>query len=404
MKQSLQIGIGIIVLILFLAFINLQPKKKPINWKATFSKTDKIPFGTYVLYEELKTWTPDNAITRLTDSQFFAGLDTDSDSTETAFLNDSVPTNLILIRPEFYIYTYEEERLLEYISEGNTVFISSTVFPYHFFNLIDTNITMEYDYSSAPVHITTHKQDSIIFPKGKFEHSFRDSLETYETYSYTKHTNGEFHSGLIKIPVGEGQLILHNFPYALTNYYLLHENEAYRTHVSEILNMFPKQKTYWVTTPVRDYNNERGNSDKGLLDIIRQIPSLFSAWKLLLIGLLVYALFKAKREQRFIPIIPELKNASKDYIKVIANLHHEEKNYLNLVHKKMLYFFDQLKSNHHIDINHLSDSKSIITKTQSEEKDVTRILALVNKCQNQQAFTKEEFLEFCALADKILKS
>lgn len=399
MKQSLQLGIGLTVFILFLAFINLQPKKKDINWKPTFSQHDKNPFGTYVLYQELEEWIPKEDINLVTDVSLFRDLDIDADTSY--ILNDTIPSNLIIIRPELYMYTYEEEKLLDYISKGNTVFISSSVFPYHFFNLLDTTLTLEYNYSDDPVYITSLNQDSLIFPKGEFEYSFYDSLNTYETFSYTKHLNGELYSGLIEIPYGEGTLILHSFPYALSNYYLLHEDKAYQAYATDILNMFPKQKTHWVTVPTSD---SRQSNNKGLLTIIRQIPQLFSAWKLLLIGLLVYVLFKAKREQRLIPIIPELKNTSKAYIKVISNLHHEEKNYLNLVHKKMLFFFDQIKTHVHIDINHLSDPKTIVNKTQSSEKDVVRLLALINQCHNQQVFTKEEFIEFCTLADKILKS
>ena len=70
----------------------------------------------------------------------------------------------------------------------------------------------------------------------------------------------------------------------------------------------------------------------------------------------------------------------------------------------MLFLFDQLKTHFHIDINHLSDPKTIINKTQSSPKDVKRLLSLINKCHKQQAFTQEEFLEFCLLADNTLKS
>ena len=232
---------------------------------------------------------------------------------------------------------------------------------------------------------------------------FYDENNQFETYSYTKNNSGGgFNPDLIKIPVGKGAIIIHSFPYALSNYYLLHEDTTYRAYAKDVLNMLPKQKTYWVTIPTSD--SPRNNDSKGLLTIIRQIPQLFSAWKLLLIGVLIYVLFKAKREQRPIPIIPELKNESKAYIRVISDLYFHEKNYLNLVHKKMLFLFDQLKTHHHIDADHLTDPKIIVNKTQSSETDVNRLLILINQCHQQKEFTKEEFLEFCLLTDKILKS
>lgn len=399
MKQSLQLGISITVILVVLVFINLQPQKKQISWLPTFSHTDKNPFGTYVLFNELEQWIPKKDIQLLPNSLLYNELGLDLDST--ALFTDSTSVNLILIRPTFNPHLYEKEKLLQFIDQGNTVFISSSTFPHDIFNLIDSSLSLKYNFSSEDhVHIKTAKENALIYMKGEFECSFFDSLNTYPSYSVIQHDSTQFYSNFIKIPYGKGELILHNFPYALSNYYVLNQAKAYQVYATDIINTLPKQKTYWVTPS----SGSTRKKTRDLLSVIRQIPSLFSAWKLLLTSLLLYVVFKAKREQRSIPIIPELKNDSKAYIKVISNLYYEEQDYLNLTHKKMLVLFDQLKMRFYIDITPNIDPQLICNKTQSSHRDVSRLLTLINQYQQQKTFTKKEFLEFCKLSDHILKS
>lgn len=405
MKQSFQIGfvfIGILALILFL---NLRVDKEDIDWTPSFSHKDKKPFGNYVLYNELKYWIPDSNIQLIESNVFYNTIDhTNEDNiidTSTS-LNNSTPANVFLTKPRFNISEFQTKQLLKFIKKGNSLFISSTSFPKHFINAIDSNITIENIYTGNHINIKTVQSDTLIYPKGNIERLFTlPDSNNYNIYSYQLDYYNDYSPNLIQIPFGNGQIIIHNFPYALSNYYLLHENQNYKAYAEDILNLLPVQQTYWIAPSL---NEQDIMPQKSILSVIYQIPQLFSAWKLLLISLLLYLIFKAKREQRIIPVIPALKNDSKNYIKVIANLYYEEKDYLNLTHKKMLVFYDELKSSFHLDINHLTEPKTIIHKTQSSHSDVVRLLQLAKQCHLKQPFTKEEFIEFCTLADKILKS
>jgi len=398
MKQSLQLGIGIALVILILAITNLQTEKKKINWSPTFSNTDKSPFGTYVLFNELNQWFPENDIIELSNTSYHKTFENNNQES-TLIFTDSTTANLILISPSFNLSVEEEEKLIDFVEQGNTVFISSISYPHHFLNIIDSNLTLNYLNNRQSIHIQTLQVDSLIFPKGQFEYTFIDSFQSYKTYNSIIHNN-KAHSSLMQINKGNGSFIIHNFPFALSNYYILNENDSYRAFATDILNILPHQKTYWINPPKLSSNN----TTKGLMSVISEIPQLLSAWKILIIGLLIYIIFKAKREQRIIPIINELENDSKAYLKVISNLYYKEENYLNLTHKKMLYLFDQLKTTYYLDINHFTDHQLIINKTQSSKKDVDRLLVLINKCNHQQQISKNEFLEFCQLTDSILKS
>lgn len=399
MKNQLQLGISIIVILLVILFINLQPKKKPIDWEPTFSHTHKKPFGTYVLFNELDEWIPEEDIQVISHETFITEMGSTADTS--LFNRDSSAVNLVLVHPNFNIYTLESQKLLDFIQEGNSLFLSTIDIPLYFIRELDSNLIVKYNFRGSNVHVKTEKNSALIFEKGRFENSFYDSLETYETYSSVKHSSEDFYSSFMKIPYGKGQIIIHNFPYALSNYYLLHDKEDYRTYATDVLNTIPKQKTYWV----EPFNEDDlpVASTKDLFSVISQLPQLFSAWKLLLVSLLLYAIFKAKREQRLIPIIPELKNHSKDYIKVISNLYHREEDYVNLTHKKHLILIDQLKTKYHLDLTEDTDPQTIINKTQSSENDVKRLLKLIKLYQKEEKFTEQQFIEFCKLSDRITK-
>lgn len=400
MKQSIQIGIGLVLIILLLAFINLQPKEKSINWTPTFSHLDKNPFGTYVLYNELKEWIPGNEILALNDTQFYNDLNPNTDSIFALHINR--PANIIIINPDLDIYSFETEKLIDLVIGGHTIFISSRSFPSEFFNTLNADLDATFNLIKDSVHIQTNTNTSLIYPKGSIMYTFADAYQQYDKYSYVQNAYESSDPNSIKLNFGQGSLILHSFPYAFTNYYVLNDNPEYKEYVQDVINMFPKQRTFWIPANSRTSKEVRNN--QGYLSIIRQIPPLFSAWKLLIIGLLIYVLFKAKRIQRSIPIIPTLKNESKAYIQVISNLYFQEKDYLTLVHKKMVFFYDNLRSDFHIDNYYFLNSEVIAHKTQSSNSDVKELLKLINKCKQQEAFTQEEFDTFCLLTDKILKS
>ena len=67
------------------------------------------------------------------------------------------------------------------------------------------------------------------------------------------------------------------------------------------------------------------------------------AWYLLLGLAGAYLVFRAKRRQRIIPVLPKNENSSYEFISTIANLHFREKNYQNLCVQNMRLFLAQVR-------------------------------------------------------------
>ena len=62
MDKSFKIYV-VVFLLLILGYLYLEStKKQPINWFPSYAENHKIPYGTYVLRNELKTFLPNVTI------------------------------------------------------------------------------------------------------------------------------------------------------------------------------------------------------------------------------------------------------------------------------------------------------------------------------------------------------
>ncbi len=86
---------------------------------------------------------------------------------------------------------------------------------------------------------------------------------------------------------------------------------------------------FWDTKSNTAYNEV--NSP---LRFILSEPSLRSAWRLGIVGLLLFVLFMAKRRQRIVPVKTALTNTSVAFAKTIGNLYYQEGQPKDLIVKK----------------------------------------------------------------------
>jgi hypothetical protein len=144
--------------------INDTTGTKPVEWKATFSKEDKSPYGLQVLYQEMGQLFPNSAVevSTVTPYQylldnFYYDLYEDEEETDEPSLdeeqnddvftedekwyilsdkNDSIyseddyldyydPKSFLIINPYTDIDDISSDYLLDFVSDGNAVMISS---------------------------------------------------------------------------------------------------------------------------------------------------------------------------------------------------------------------------------------------------------------------------------------
>ncbi|MEX0290678.1 MAG: DUF4350 domain-containing protein, partial [Flavobacteriaceae bacterium] len=186
----------------------------------------------------------------------------------------------------------------------------------------------------------------------------------------------------IKVKFGKGHFFMHSTPQAFTNYYLLKNNQKY---VANTFGYLQDQQVLWdnyekagriiINSPMRFVLNQ---------------SALKWAYYLTILGLLVFVIFKAKREQRIIPVIEPLPNTSVDFAKTIGGLYHQRRDYTNLISKKLNYFLEFIRS--HYSLNNTTITAKTATdlaaksgKSVSETKELLDyIIYLKNKREHSE--------------------
>src|SRR5690606_11915376 len=235
----------------------------------------------------------------------------------------------------------------------NTVFISSRSIGYILGDSLKIESTSNYNILEEEIHpkffSPTLKQDSLpAYKKGVFKTYFTkiDTLKTTALGYYDREDSAIGELNYVKVNFGKGQFLIHNLPEAFSNYYLLKNNEQY---AGSVFSYIDADKIYWdeylksgrkvVTSPMRF--------------VLDQAP-LTWAYYVLNGGLLIFVLFKGKREQRIVEVIKPLENTSVEFTKTIGDLYFQHKDFSDIIAKKITYFMESLRSKYYLNTNEIT--------------------------------------------------
>src|SRR5690606_27859190 len=193
-------------------------RPKPIDWRASYISTDKIPFGGFVLFEEASSLFKNAEIEKIdTDPYQFL--------TEGNYTQNSA---YIFINDDLFFDERQTDEILKYAENGNTVFISSRSIGYIFGDSLKIESTSNYNILEEEIHpkffSPTLKQDSLpAYKKGVFKTYFTkiDTLKTTALGYYDREDSAIGELNYVKVNFGKGQFLIHNLPEAFSNYYLL---------------------------------------------------------------------------------------------------------------------------------------------------------------------------------------
>jgi hypothetical protein len=362
----------VLLILLFIGAVAIElSKPKTINWSQTYNETHKIPYGTIILYEQLKTLFPESTVenVKVTPYEYFDALYNWQDSTY------SVSGTYMQIDNFTNIDEVSAQELLDFTSHGNDVFIATNYPPQKILDSLSIDINNDYDFKGKAefsLANTIFQKDSITIEKGLSNYYFAELDSTKTTVLGYQKFDSISRINYVKIEHGSGNFYIHLQPVAFTNYHLLKkENKKY---AAAVLSYLTNDTIYFDSSNKID--SDLGDSP---LRFILSKPALKWAWYLALITLVFFMIFNAKRKQRIIKVIKPLENTTIAFTKTIGNLYYETKDHDTIIDKKITYFLEHLRCNYYLDTQFLDDKfiKNLSLKSGKKPTDIKRLINLI---------------------------
>jgi hypothetical protein len=388
--------IGAVILLMMIAEVT---KPKALNWRDSYSAADKIPLGCFVLYNELQTFTNEQILeSNVSVYEYLKRLDT------------LTPKTLVLINDYISFDNEESDALLNFVENGNSVFISST---YFYGNAIDTlNVSLQRLYSNIYKKISHQKFTSPSLEKNNtvfdevIENSFFESIDTLKTTvlgtmtfkdeNDKENTNINF----IKVPFGNknGYFYLHTNPFAFSNYHLLNGNENY---AATVLSFLPEQQLIWD-----NYYKSGRKVIRSPLRYILTNNALKWAFYVALFSLFLFILFKGKRTQRIIPVIEPLKNSTVEFTQTIGDLYYQHKDYSNIIAKKNQYFFEFVRTSYYLNTNELNPQfiNKLAIKSSNTKEETKALIDYIVYLKSKSLHSEKELIQLNKLIEQFTKN
>jgi hypothetical protein len=322
-----------------------SPKYK---WDKVYNKKNDQPYGLKYIYQLLNNQTTDM---RLVNVYEFDKLDTTISN-----------SNLISIDSYAELDSANITYLLNYVQKGNNAFISSDDLPTYLLDIILPSVDSLEDYGyhygdSITVHYAPSK---VPYPeKIRFYHQF---LKTTSSTSWSGiHVNdfntilspyvvtpiSYFNDTLINcyyVQYGKGKVIIHSNPILFTNYNIIQKNGF--KNMNNIFSYLNNGPIYWSESEYSSLDNNENSSGYGSnpLKFLFSHYTLKTGWYVFLASVLLFLLFRSKREQRIIPVLYKNKNTSIEYAKAVGSLYYQKKAHSQVANELYNIFLSDIRS------------------------------------------------------------
>jgi len=359
-------------------------KPKAINWFQTYVSTHKMPYGTYILYQELSNLFPESDIQKINKPPYL-------------FLEDSTANGAYLfIDKNINFGKTEFDKLLKFVKRGNEVFIATHGINIDTLNL-KTKLLRSASFVEKPYFKLVNKnlsQNEYYFDR-KFNDFVFKKLDTAATVVLGKSgllnkNNVRKVSGVnfIKYNYGKGYFLFSTYPEAFINYTILKSpNQKYAAAVLSYLNN-PKN-IYWDA-----YYKTGKTQISSPLTYVLTNKNLKWAYYLILLGSLLFVLFNGKRVQRVIPIKKPLVNQSLAFAQTIANMYFKKDSHKTIATHKIRYTLAQIRQKYHIetDLYKAKFKQELALKTGNNIQDIEKSLNYIKQVEAAPTITKNMLL------------
>jgi hypothetical protein len=334
MKRGMRLYLigGGLLMILYLVAQYYKPKVT--DWKTTYLKEDKIPFGLYILHKQMHSILP-GAKVQINNKPVYNTLK-DKEYKKSSYL---------LIASRLKLDALDFKELVKFMNRGNHVFIAATDPGEVLRKELKLEIRSRSGLMQKSAEVLNFVNPVLTNDKGYlFDKGIGGAY--FNRYDSSKATilgrNSNADANFLKFNFGSGALYILPDPNIFTNYSLLRPDGA--TYAAKALSYLPHSQTL-----IWEELYTRGNTaNRSILRVIFKHDELRWAYFVSLIALVVFVVFEMKRRQRIIPEIRPVKNTTMDFVKVVAKVYYQQGDNSDIARKKISYFYDYLRTNYRI--------------------------------------------------------
>ncbi|MCU0439812.1 MAG: hypothetical protein MUC49_18130 [Raineya sp.] len=368
-----------------------QKRAKKIDWTPTFKKTEAKPYASMALFSLMEDLFPEkNIIPR-----------TKVANKDSLLQGLGKKYNLFFAHKHMDGDVEYASALYFFVSGGGEAFIATTQFDYKFSDLLG-EISIDFN-----AYTTNELTVQFTNPKLKTSSPYRyPNIQSY--HYFTKYneeectvlaTDGENRPILIKVPIGNGHFYLCSVPLIFTNFGMIDKKN--HEVIAKSLSYLPIRDVLWEDLPSwrplrrENQNQNQKDSPEGIKELafLKKHPSLWWAFLVACASVLAFIIFRAKREQRAIPVIEKPTNTSVEFAQTIGRLYFNHQDHKNLIEKKILYLFDFIRNHLQIPIQENFDNSvldKIVQKTAIPQDEVYSLFENIQSIKYKSQISTQE--------------
>lgn len=405
MGKNYKIILGAMLFIIGLSIYMEATKPTPLNWYPNYTKKVSTPLGAKAIHLHFENEMQTNPnVTEINKSTF------------EAFQQEQIEDNgsILFFNNKVDIDEKGVEKLLDWVSEGNSVFISSSDFPKVLKDtlqlkikkfLFDYRFTYDNDLSLTNPNFNKKKYPTA----NEYEAIYFSEIDTaaHVVLGYIR-PNGELDDdelevsnfvNFIEAPFNKGKIYLHTFPQAFGNHFFVHkDNYQYTTSILQYLNW---NKPLYID---QYYKTGKETIDSFLYYVV-QNRALKWAYYTAIFASLIFVFVQGKRKQQPIPIKEPMANKTYEYTKTVANMFLEEKAHKAIAQKQITQFLNTIRKQYLISTREINQSfyAELAMKCAVDIDHIKKTFTTIQQIERQEQISKEELLRLDKMIRKITK-
>ncbi|WP_207434168.1 DUF4350 domain-containing protein [Sabulibacter ruber] len=381
--KAYALGLGL----LFAVFVVVEYyRPKPIDWRQTFSNKDKIPYGTYVLYELLPDLFKNQPVT----SVRLPLVNQVENST-------GQHVNYLFVNSNFQLDSLGLASLLQFVEQGNDVFISA----HEFSPLLEDALGFDANFSKKAqndslglvfTHPQLQKTKPVFYARNKVNNTL--SLDSAsKAMVLGKNTAGD--TIFVQVPYGKGKFFLSSVPLAFANYHVI--DPAQTNYVALALSHLPVRPVWWD-----EYQKQGAEGSDSVFRVLLSHDALAWAYYVALGSLLLFVVFESKRTQRIIPILEKPRNTTLEFVRVIGSLYFNHRDHRVIAEKKINYFLEYLRLHYYESTSVLDQELQdrVAHKSGVDSTDVAELFRLISHIRTSEKLEEKSLWQL----NKMLES